>query len=107
MIAMATHKMTVMILLERGALPEHSKVKEEKLPALPSDDTSWTYMKLKWTNTCTYAYICIDYTDMHTCIQIPCKHREVQCHAQIIYTHCDNLVQSITWGLGTGVHTQT
>ena len=61
MIAMATHKMTVMILLERGALPEHSKVKEEKLPALPSDDTSWTYMKLKWTNTCTYAYICIDY----------------------------------------------
>ena len=47
MIAMATHITTVMILLASGALPEHSKVKEEMLPALPSDDTSWTCMKIK------------------------------------------------------------
>ena len=43
--AMTTHITTVIKLLTRGALPEHSTIKgEEKLPDLPSDDTNWTCM---------------------------------------------------------------
>ena len=42
-IAMTTHLTSIIKLLTRGALPEHSTIKgEKKLTNLQSDDTNWT-----------------------------------------------------------------